>query len=338
MTETPKRRLGKSGLLVSVLGLGGITLQRIGEAATTRLLDALAEQGVNFIDTARGYSVSEEYLGAALQGRRHKFILASKSMARNREAMSRDIETSLRNFRTDYIDLYQLHFVSVSSLERAFDSGGAVAAIEAAIREGKVGHLGATAHSPEAFRRMLDYPQIETTMFPYNIVETQGAATMRLAREKDIGFIAMKPMAGGNIADATLALRYIMNDSNCDVALVGMAELSEVAENCAAVLDNSPLGQGELARIEEIRAELGDDFCRRCGYCAPCTVGINIPSVLTMAIYATRYQLNEWASSHYAAYRAHAGECIGCGECEKRCPYHLQIREKLAAVKELFGQ
>lgn len=338
MPEMLYKRLGKTGLRVSVLGLGGIPLQRIGEAATGRLLDTAAERGVNFIDSARGYSVSEAYLGAALSGRRDKFILASKSMARSRDAMRRDIEISLNNFRTDYIDLYQLHFVGVGDLARLFDDQGAVAAIEAAIAEGKVGHLGATAHSAEAFERLLDYAQIESMMFPYNIVENQGLAAMRLARQRDVGFIAMKPLAGGNIEDAALALRYILSDGNCDMALAGMAEPAEVEQNCAAAADTRPLDQSELARIEEIRSRLGQDFCRRCGYCAPCSVGINIPSCLTMANYAERYQLSDWAASHYAAYRFHAGDCIGCGECEKRCPYHVPIRKKLAAVKELFGQ
>ena len=152
--------LGKSGLTVSVIGLGGIPVQRIDQAATKKLIDVLITKGVNFIDSARGYTVSEEYLGKALAGRRDKFILATKSMARTAAEMARDIDISLNNFCTDHIELYQLHNLGVGEIERAFADDGAVAAIQAAIRDGKVGHLGVTAHSPEALKRLLDYPEM----------------------------------------------------------------------------------------------------------------------------------------------------------------------------------
>lgn len=330
--------LGKSGLTVSVIGLGGIPVQRIDQAATKKLIDVLITKGVNFIDSARGYTVSEEYLGKALAGRRDKFILATKSMARTAAEMARDIDISLNNFCTDHIELYQLHNLGVGEIERAFADDGAVAAIQAAIRNGKVGHLGVTAHSPEALKRLLDYPEVETVMFPFNIVENQAADAMQTAKERNIGFIAMKPLAGGNITNGRLAMRYILNNPNCTIAIPGMYCAEEVEQNTAAVDDLSPLTVEELAEIDAIRDKLCGNFCRRCGYCAPCTAGIDIPACFTMANYLENYELADWARSRYYAYQAHAEDCIGCGKCEERCPYQLPIREKLQQIKAVFGK
>lgn len=330
--------LGKSGLTVSVIGLGGIPVQRIDLAATKKLIDVLIVKGVNFIDSARGYTVSEEYLGKALAGRRDKFILASKSMARTAAEMAHDIDISLNNFCTDHIELYQLHNLGVGEIERAFADDGAVAAIQTAIRAGKVGHLGVTAHSPEALKRLLDYPEVETVMFPFNIVENQAVGTMQTAKERNIGFIAMKPLAGGNITNGRLAMRYILNNPNCTIAIPGMYCAEEVEQNTAAVDDLSPLTVEELAEIDAIRDKLSGNFCRRCGYCAPCTAGIDIPACFTMANYLENYELADWARSRYYAYQAHAEDCIGCGKCEERCPYQLPIREKLQQIKAIFGK
>ena len=196
-------------------------------------MERLVEKGVNYIDTARGYTVSESYLGEALSGGlREKFILATKSMSRGYADMARDIGISLSNLRTDYIDLYQLHNIkSDADFELAFSAEGAVAAIQDAIRAGKVGHLGATAHSVDSFERLLSYPEIETIMFPYNIVESQGEALMERAAAQNVGVIAMKPLAGGNITDGTLAMRYILQNKTCTLAIPGMATLEDRAEH-----------------------------------------------------------------------------------------------------------
>lgn len=333
------KTLGKTGLRVSVVGFGGIPIQRIDAAGTRALMERLAERGVNYIDSARGYTVSEQYLGEALSGGlREKFILATKSMARGRAEMARDIETSLANFRTDHIELYQLHNIrSDADFARAFSEDGAVAAIQDAIRAGKVGHLGATAHSVDAFERLLGYPEIETIMFPYNIVENQGEALMARAARQNVGVIVMKPMAGGNITDGTLALRYILQNPNCTVAIPGMAELREIEENAAAAENDAPLTDAERAACEAVRAQLSGSFCRRCGYCAPCTVGIDIPGTFTLENYLKHYDLADWARARYAGQPAKAGDCIGCGVCETRCPYELPIREKLRGVAAAFG-
>jgi len=331
------RTLGKTGLKVSRMGFGGIPIQRIDAEGTKVLMHKLMEAGVNYIDTARAYTVSEEYLGYALEGIRDKFILATKTMARTREAMAADIELSLKNLRTDYIDLYQIHNITPPQLEQVMAPGGALEALMEAKEAGKIGHIGVTAHSLDTFKMALELPWVETFMFPYNIVETQAEDLIRKCAEKDIGFIVMKPLAGGAIEDATLALRYICANDNVTVAIPGMAEVRELEQNLAACSDNSPLTCEEKAKILEIRNSLGTQFCRRCNYCAPCAAGIAIPSVFLFEGYLSRYGLGEWAKARYAAMPKHASDCIGCGACEARCPYNLPIRDMMKQAAAKFG-
>ncbi len=332
------RTLGKSGLIVSRMGFGGIPIQRIGKEDAGALLDAVQAAGVNYIDTARAYTVSEEWIGAALEGRRDRFVLATKSMARTREAMARDIETSLSNLRTDYIDLYQVHNPNEEQLEAVCAPGGALEALREARDAGRIGHIGVTAHLRAVFERALELDWVETVMFPYNIVETQGADLIARCRERDIGFIAMKPLAGGAIEDGRLALRFVCADPDVTVVIPGMYSAEEVAANAAAVSDGAPWTEEEENAAARVREVLGGNFCRRCNYCAPCAAGIRIPSVFLFAGYLERYGLAGWARERYATLSVKASACIGCGACEERCPYHLPIREMMARAAAEFGQ
>lgn len=330
--------LGKTGLKISRMGFGGIPIQRIDAQGTKELIHKMADAGVNYIDTARGYTVSEEYLGYALEGIRDKFVLATKSMARTKDAMAADIEKSLGNLRTEYIDLYQVHNPSMEQLEQVMGEGGALEALKEAQAAGKIGHIGLTVHSAAVFERALELDWVETIMFPYNIVESQGEELIARCKEKNIGFIAMKPLAGGAIENAALAIRYICANDNVTVVIPGMAEEKELEQNLKACLDASPLSEEEQEEIAGIREQLGSNFCRRCNYCAPCTAGINIPSVFLFAGYLERYDLGEWARDRYNSLAVKASDCVECGECETRCPYHLPIREMLKKCAQEFGE
>lgn len=332
------RILGKTGLKISRMGFGGIPIQKIDEEGTRKLLHEMMEMGVNYIDSARGYTVSEQYIGYGLEGIRDKFVLATKSMSRTKEAMAADIETSLGNFRTDYIDLYQVHNPSMEQLDQVIGEGGALEALMEAKAAGKIGHIGLTAHSTAVFERALGLDWVETIMFPYNIVEQQGAELIHKCAEKNIGFIDMKPLAGGAIEDATLALRYVCSNPDVTVVIPGMAEVRELEQNLAACSNTEPLVDEELKAMDKVREQLGTDFCRRCNYCAPCTVGINIPSVFLFAGYLQRYDLADWAKDRYSTLKVKASACIGCGKCEPRCPYHLPIREKLKKCAQDMGE
>ena len=332
------RILGKTGLKISRMGFGGIPIQKIDAQGTRKLMEKLKDAGVNYIDTARGYTVSESYLGEALEGIREHFILATKSMARDKAGMAKDIDISRGNLRTDYIDLYQVHNPTVAQFEQVIAPGGALEALLEAKQAGKIGHIGITAHSLEVFERALEQPWVETIMFPYNIVENQGEKLMKRCTEKNIGFIDMKPLAGGAIENGTLALRYICANEDVTVVIPGMAEEREIAENIAACSDTSPLTVEEKAAINDVRSALGTNFCRRCNYCQPCAAGINISGVLLFEGYLSRYGLEAWARSRYATLPAKASACIGCGACESRCPYNLPIRELLKKAADKFAE
>ena len=329
--------LGKTGLKISRIGFGGIPIQKVDVPTVRALMERLVQEGVNYIDSARGYTVSEAYLGEALDGIRDRFVLATKSMARTKDAMEKDIEISLTNFRTDYIDLYQIHNPSLADLEKVCAPGGALEALLEAKAAGKIGHIGVTAHMASVFERALELDWVETVMFPYNIVETQGEALMRRAAERNVGFVCMKPLAGGAIEDASLALRFIAQNRDVSVVIPGMYSLEEIAQNIAAASDTAPLTQAEAEKIEAIRADLGTQFCRRCNYCQPCTAGIGISGIFVLEGYLQRYGLGDWAKQRYAGMAKKAGDCIGCGVCEARCPYQLPIRQMLARCKEEFG-
>ena len=330
------RALGRTGLQISPMGLGGIPVQRIDAEGTKQLLQKLVVAGVNYIDTARGYTVSEEYIGYGLEGIRDKFVLATKSMARTREAMAADIDISLKNLRTDYIDLYQVHNPGPKDLETVIAPGGALEALLEARQAGKIGHIGITLHSADMFQKALELSWVETIMFPYNLVETQGEDLIRICGQKGIGFIAMKPLAGGAIEDATLALRFIGQNSNVSVVIPGMAEEKELQQNLAAVADTTPLSLEEKQKINRIRSTLGTQFCRRCNYCAPCPMGIGIPGIFVLEGYFSRYNLQDWAMTRYNGTPVKASACIGCGACEARCPYQLPIRKMLKNVVNLM--
>ena len=331
------RELGKTGLKISRMGFGGIPIQRIDAEGTKELMQKLMDAGVNYIDTARGYTVSEEYLGYALEGIRDKFILATKSMARTKEAMAKDIDISLKNLRTDYIDLYQIHNPTAADLEAVQQPGGALEALQEAKAAGKIGHIGVTLHYADLFKLAVEYDWVETIMFPYNVVETQGEKLINRCAERGIGFIDMKPLAGGAIDDATTALRFIAANPNVTVVIPGMEKVEQIQQNLDAINNTAPLSAEEQNKIAAIRKELGTNFCRRCNYCAPCTAGIPIPLTFMMEGYYTRYGLKEWATGRYMALPHKASECVGCGVCEDRCPYDLPIREMLKKVEKVFG-
>ena len=332
------RVLGKTGLKISRLGFGGIPIQRIDAEGTKALMHQLKDAGINYIDTARGYTVSEEYLGYALEGIREHFVIATKSMARTKDAMAADIDTSLKNLRTDYIDLYQVHNPSMAQLEQVMAPGGALEALLEAKAAGKIGHIGLTAHSLEVFKTALDLDWVETFMFPYNIVETQGEKLIAECAKHNIGFVDMKPLAGGAIEDATLALRYICANDAVTVVIPGMAEAKELEQNMAAVNNTAPITAVEKAAFLEVRNQLGTNFCRRCNYCQPCAAGINISGCFLFDGYLQRYGLGDWAKGRYNAMPVKASACIGCGACEDRCPYNLPIRDMLKQVAERFGE
>ena len=332
--------LGKTGLKISRLGFGGIPIQRIDQPGARALLKAVHEAGINYIDTARAYTVSESWIGQSLEelGLRDEFVLATKCRALTAEEMRSELAESLKNLRTDHIELYQFHNPSLENLEKILAPGGALEALLEAKKEGTVGHIGLTAHLAAVFERALEVEEIETIMFPYNIVEQQGADLIARCAAAGKGFIDMKPLAGGAIEDGRLAFRYGPSTPDRTVTNPGMADPAELAANLEGAANTEPLTPEEKAACQKVRDELGTQFCRRCNYCAPCTVGIQIPSAFLFDGYIARYGLEKWARERYDSLPVKASACVECGVCETRCPYQLPIRQMLKTVVEHFGE
>lgn len=325
------RVLGRTGLKVSEIGFGGIPIQRVSVADAGLIVNRALDLGINFFDTARGYTDSETKLGNVLRQRRDEAIIATKSMARTAKDMAADIRASLKDMGVDYIDLYQMHNIKhKAALERVLGPGGALEALQQAREEGLIRHIGVTGHIKEFLLETLRIPEIETVQFPFNPVESNGVQELlELSGKTGTGVIIMKPLAGGAVSNANLALRFVLGHPVATV-IPGMDSLQQLEENVKASLNFSSLSEVERNKLAEETARLGTVFCRRCEYCRPCRQGIDIPTVFLFDGYYRRYNLQEWARERYRALKATADQCTRCGDCEQRCPYNLPIRDMLA--------
>lgn len=334
-----KRILGKTNLEVSVVGFGGIPAQRLSKEEVLELLTVAYNQGMNFIDTARGYMASEELLGYALEKLgRDKFYLATKSMSKTYEGIIEDFNISLSLLRTDYIDLYQFHNIKTfEEYDQVMGENGAYIAVKELKEQGKIREIGITSHSKEVLNMAIDTGLFNTIQYPYNAVETQGEELFKKAKANNIGVIIMKPLAGGAISKGELAIRFILDNPNVTVVIPGMDSVSQIVQNAKAGKDRREMTEEEKEILNKEASTLGLEFCRRCGYCMPCTVGIDIPTNFLMEGYYTRYDLKEWAQSRYESLSPRANDCIECGICETKCPYDLPIMKMLKNVTGVLG-
>lgn len=334
-----KRILGRTNLEVSVIGFGGIPIQRVDQSMAIELINKAYEYGINFIDTARGYNQSEGLIGQALEiiGR-EKFYLATKSMKRDYAGILEELEISLNQLKTTYIDLFQFHNVrTFEELDFILSHNGALKGIKEAREKGLVKEIGITSHSPEILFKAIDTGEFSTIQCPYNPVELQAEELFEKAKKMNIGVIVMKPLAGGAIGNGELALRFIVNNPNISVVIPGMDSLEQVSVNASVGINRRELTKEEEDILFEEAKSLGSEFCRRCGYCLPCPQGIDIPTQFLMEGYFTRYNLQDWAKTRYDAMEKRAVHCVECGVCETKCPYNLPIRKMLKNVVAKLG-
>ena len=335
--------MGRTGLKVKILGFGGIPIQRVTEEEAIGVVRRCHELGINYYDTARGYTVSEERIGKALEDVREEVILATKSGRRTGDEMEQELETSLRNLRTDWIDVYQLHNVSsMDAWERIKAPGGALEALYKAQEEGRIRHLGITSHDPAVLADIIREDIFETIMIPYNYLTLKPEEELLpLCHEMNVGTIIMKPFGGGAFSNANTALKFVLSREHVDVAIPGMMTVDEVEENFGVASDAHVISEGELELIERDRVELGSRFCRACNYCQPCPHGIPITFVLRAeSQFLKRMGWRPGTEVRIAEAVEKAESCIECGECEGRCPYHLPIRrllpERAASLSRLL--
>jgi predicted aldo/keto reductase-like oxidoreductase len=339
VSQVQKRILGKTNYEVSVVGFGGIPIQRVGKKEAMALISAASDQGINFIDTATGYSDSEALIGYGIEhDGRDKWIVATKCPLRDYEGMKNAINSSLKKLRVEVIDLYQLHNVSSEAdFQQVMGDKGALKALKEAKAEGKIKEIGITSHSVEMLEKAIETGEFSTIQFPYNLVERQGEKLFQRAKELNLGVIIMKPIAGGAISNPTLSLKFIMENDNISVMIPGMDKIEHIIENCKVAKFPSKLTHDEKEAIKVEAEALGNVFCRRCGYCGPCPVGINIPGQMVLEGYFLRYDLKDWAKKRYAEQVIKASDCIGCGQCEPKCPYNLDIRGSMKRIHQNLG-
>lgn len=329
-----KRILGKTGLEVSVIGFGGIPVQRLPMRQARRLVRECIDRGINFFDTAKGYGDSEVKIGEGVKGRRDACVLATKSPCRTADEALSHVKKALRGLKTDFIDVYQIHNVSKSfELEKILSAGGALEGLIQMRREGKIKHIGITGHNPELLQKAVQgTDEFETVQFPFNMVEDEEDkfSLIEMAKNLQVGSIVMKPLAGGVIPEPELSLRWILQQG-VDTTVPGMILSSEVKENVVVGQNPEPLCSEEASRLKEAVKELKGGFCRRCMYCVPCPEGIPICFIQELGdkVKVKVGEIKNMSQDMYARLKKDVADCTDCGECENRCPYQLPVREML---------
>jgi predicted aldo/keto reductase-like oxidoreductase len=327
-----ERVLGRTGLRVNAVGFGGIPIQRVSEEEAVRVIRRCYELGINYFDTARGYTTSEERIGKALQGVRNEVILATKSHARTKKELLENLKMSLANLRTDHIDVYQLHNVSSEEAwEKITSPGGAIEGLVEARDAGRAKHIGVTSHNPELLTRIVEEEIFETAMIPFNCLATEPEERLLpLCKKNGVGTVIMKPFGGGAFSDANTALKYVLANEVVDIVIPGMMSEAEVEENVRVGGGDLALTDLELKVIEGDRVRLGNQFCRSCDYCKPCPQGIPISFVLRAEVgMLRRMGWTEGVVKQTLEAEPKVATCLKCGVCESRCPYKLPIRELL---------
>ena len=314
--------LGKTGITTPQNAFGALPVQRVDMETAVKILRRAYEGGMTFFDTARAYTDSEEKLGAAFEGMRDKIYIASKTMAKTPEKFWVDLNTTLKNLRTDYLDIYQFH--CVGQCYAPGDGTGMYEAMLEAKAQGKIRHIGITAHKIGIAEEIVKSGLYETLQFPFSYLATdRDIALVKSCEEAGMGFIAMKGLSGGLLTNSDACMAF-MSQFNV-LPIWGVQKMSEL-EEWLRFFEKEPHMTDEIREfIENDRKELLGDFCRGCGYCAPCTVGIVINQCARMSQMIRRSPSDAWLSDTWQAEMNKIENCVDCGVCKTRCPYELDI-------------
>ncbi len=313
-------RLGRTGLIVSKNGFGALPVQRVGKQEAVQLLRRAYEGGINYFDTARAYSDSEEKLGLALSDVRENMIISTKTAAVTAEGFWGDLHQSLRLLKTDYIDIYQFH--NPAFCPKPGDGSGLYEAMLEALEQGRIRHIGITNHRLAVAEEAVRSGLYETLQFPFSYLASEKElALVRLCEEQDVGFICMKALAGGLITRSDAAYAYL---NQYPVAPIwGIQRESELDEFLSYQEQSPAMTEDIAAYIAREREELVGDFCRGCGYCMPCPAGIEINTCARISLLLRRSPSAQWLTEESQAMMAKIDSCLNCGRCKTKCPYGL---------------
>lgn len=314
-------RLGRTNLIVSRTGFGALPLQRVEMNEAVRILRRAYDAGVTFFDTARAYTDSEAKIGRALGDVRESIVIASKSTQTSKSGVLADLETSLRELGTDYVDLMQLH--NPTELPNPDDPESSYAALLEAQEKGMTRFIGITNHVRERARAAIDSGLYDTLQYPMcHISAPEDIAIIERCKAADISMIGMKSLCGGLITKLPPAFAFLRQYENL-VPIWGIQRMTELDELLSLDTCPPPLDEEMWAVIEEDRRELAGDFCRACGYCLPCPQGIPIPMAARMGLLLRRMPYRGFMTEHWHEQMHRIENCTECGECRSRCPYGL---------------
>lgn len=316
--------------MVSEVGFGGIPIQRLNEDEAVRVVRRCLELGVTFLDSANGYTTSEERIGKAIAGRREGLVLATKSGARDAKTCREHLELSCRRLGVEHIDLFQFHNVSTEEhYEQVIAPGGMLEVVREAQAAGRVSHIGVTSHSLKMALTLAASGYFETLTFPFCFATPEPTEELiPLCRKHAVAFIAMKPMGGGLLESASLAFKYLRQLPDI-LPLVGVQSAAEIEEIVAVMEGPNGFSADEQVEMRQVTQELGTRFCRGCDYCQPCPQGISISMAMRLRSHIKRFHADRFYGQEFQSLVARAETCTDCGDCESRCPYELTIRETL---------
>ena len=328
--------LGRTGITVPQNGFGALPIQRISQEDAVMLFRKAYEGGMRFFDTARAYSDSEEKLGVAFAGMRDKVFISTKTMAETAEKFRSDLETSLEKLQTDYIDIYQLHCAA-----RCYGEGDELyEALKEAKKQGKIRHIGITAHKIGVAEDIVKSGLYETLQFPFSYLASErDIKLVEDCKKAGMGFIAMKGLSGGLLTNSEACMAFM---SEYDALPIwGVQRESELEEWLGFFEKEVRMTDEIRAFIEKDRQELLGEFCRGCGYCMPCTVDIVINQCARMSQMIRRAPSQSWLTDHWQNEMMKIENCIECGICKTRCPYELDIpnllKKNLKDYKEILA-
>ncbi len=332
-------RLGRTNLSVSRVGIGGIPIQRPPEKEAIKVIQRCIDLGINYIDTSIAYGTSEERIGKALTDYRDQVIIATKTGWRDRKIAEECLEKSLKNLQTDYIDIWQFHNVSTpKAYDQVFKSNGAMEAAQEALESGVIKYIGISSHSLEIVQKAIISGDFDTVLFPFNFIRNEPADELvSLTQKHDVGFVAMKPFAGGSIKDANVAIKYLLQFETV-LPVPGVEKISEIEEIVKIVKGSWTLTPQDQQTMNTIHTQLEKTLCRQCGKCQPCPQGVHIQMLMITKgmwrLWPREEFLNRWMPPSVESW----SKCDQCEECEEKCPYHLPIRQIISENIEFYNK
>ena len=319
--------LGSTGITVPQNAFGALPIQRVSMEMAVKLLRRAYEGGMRFFDTARAYSDSEVKVGEAFDGMREKVFIATKTGAKTPEEVRAQVETSLKNLRTDYIDIYQFH--CADQCYRPGDGTGMYECMEELKKEGKIRHIGITAHKLYIAEEAVESGLYETLQYPFSYLSSEKEiALVKKCKAANMGFIAMKGLAGGLINRSEAAMAFMSQFDNA-LPIWGIQKEKELEEWLSYMAETPTMNEELTAYIEKEQKELTGEFCRGCGYCMPCPAGIMINQCARMSLMLRRAPSKAWLTPQMQAEMKKIEVCLHCNQCMKKCPYELNTPELL---------